>query len=152
MLNKRWITSVTCGMLSSFCFKAVFWAIWRILSSPFTVPNDKILQNRSNNGRPFIKTGETWAILHKSGTIPVEKGALNIISRGVDIACLIAFKIVTGMLLVSVLNNRSDVPCMWAVRMLSQQRMWLTNPSAPLLPFRVRTDRYGQISIVKFRK
>ena len=27
MLNKRWITSVTCGMLSSFCFKAVFWAI-----------------------------------------------------------------------------------------------------------------------------
>ena len=47
---------------------------------------------------PFLKTGVTLAILNKSGTIPVEKEALNIIPRGADITCLGAFKIAAGML------------------------------------------------------
>ena len=40
----------------------------------------------------FKKTEVTLAILNKSGTIPVEKKALNIISRGADITCLVALK------------------------------------------------------------
>ena len=47
---------------------------------------------------PFLKNRVTLAILNKSGTIPVEKEALTIISRLVDITCLVAFKIATGML------------------------------------------------------
>ena len=45
----------------------------------------------------LFKNGVNLAISNKSGTIPVEKEVLNIISRGADI-CLVAFKIATSML------------------------------------------------------
>ena len=35
--------------------------------------------------RPFLKTGNTLATLNLSGTTPVAKDALNIVSKGFDI-------------------------------------------------------------------
>ena len=35
--------------------------------------------------RPFLKTGNTLAILNLSGTTPVAKDALKIVSKGFDI-------------------------------------------------------------------
>ena len=44
---------------------------------------------------PFLKNRVALAIVNKLGTIPVEKEALTIISRGAEITCLVAFKIAT---------------------------------------------------------
>ena len=48
--------------------------------------------------RPFLKTGNTLATLNLSGTAPVAKDALNIVSKGFDITVFKSLRIFDGIL------------------------------------------------------
>ena len=48
--------------------------------------------------RPFLKTGNTLAILNLSGTTPVAKDGLNIVSKGFDITVFKSLRIFDGIL------------------------------------------------------
>ena len=48
--------------------------------------------------RPFLKTGNTLATLNLSGTTPVAKDALNIVSKDFDITVFKSQRILDGIL------------------------------------------------------